>query len=226
MKLLLWDIDGTLVCTDRAGEKALVLAMKEVFDIDASLEPIDFRGRTDAHIGRMLFDYHGLEFSHERLHDYLESYLKHLALELKKFPGKTHPGIVSILEKARQRSDIAQGLLTGNLKRGAQLKLEKFDVWNYFEFGAFADDSHLRNDLGPHAVRRARDHHQFDFTGDRVFVIGDTPHDIACGKVIGARTIAVATGAFSIEDLKKHEPTAVLPDLSDEDAFFRIIDQT
>ena len=94
---------------------------------------------------------------------------------------------------------------------------------HYFAWGAFADDSARRNDLGPVALRRAREKHGIEFAPDRVFVIGDTPHDIACGKVIDAQTIAVATGQYSVDELRAATPTFVLSDLSDTAAFLRAL---
>jgi phosphoglycolate phosphatase-like HAD superfamily hydrolase len=134
------------------------------------------------------------------------------------------PGILELLETLRTRSDVVQGLLTGNLQRGAEVKLTHHQVWHYFEFGAYADDSPSRNDLGPHALRRAKERHALEFDPADTFIIGDTPHDIECGKVIGARTIAVATGKFSVEELAGHQPTAVFQDFSDTTAFLRVID--
>jgi phosphoglycolate phosphatase-like HAD superfamily hydrolase len=134
------------------------------------------------------------------------------------------PGIFELLEILKQRPDVAQGLLTGNLRRGAEFKLTHYKVWHYFEFGAFADDSPRRNDLGPHALRRAKELHAVDFAADRTFIIGDTPHDIECGKVIGARTIAVATGQHSAAELAAHQPTAVFENFADTAAFLRTID--
>ncbi|MBM3852765.1 MAG: hydrolase, partial [Verrucomicrobia bacterium] len=123
-----------------------------------------------------------------------------------------------------RRADIAQGLLTGNIRRGAEFKLTHYRVWHYFEFGAFADDSPRRNDLGPHALRRAGALHRHEFTPARTFIIGDTPHDIECGKVIGARTIAVATGRHPVAELARHAPDAVFPDFADTAALLRVID--
>lgn len=154
----------------------------------------------------------------------MEDYLRFLEDELPKGSGGTHPGILEILEQTKRRSDLTQGLLTGNLVRGAKLKLTHYDVWNFFEFGAFSDDSHIRNDLGPHAIRRAKEKHGVEFPPENVFVIGDTPHDIECGKVIGAKTVAVATGAFSVEQLQQHSPTFTFKDFSDPAAFFRAVE--
>ncbi len=226
MKLLLWDIDGTLICSGRAGEHALIRAMKMEFGVDITIKPLELAGRTDTYFFGQLLKRHGLSYDLEAIHSLIEIYLSHLPEELPKRPGKTLGGILPLLEQLSRREDIAQGLLTGNVERGAQIKLQHFDVWKYFPFGAFADDSHLRNELGPHAIRRASDFHQFDFTPEDTFIIGDTPYDIECGKVIGANTIAVATGSHSIEELQSHEPTAAFADLEDPTLFLNLIDNS
>ncbi len=225
MKLLLWDIDGTLICNGAAGERALIRVFKEIFKIETTLDPFDYRGRTDRRISLMMLEHFQLPHDEKALHDFVEHYLRTLKEELPKGAGGTHPGINEILESVKNRSDLAQGLLTGNMIRGAELKLGHYDVWDYFEFGAFADDSINRNDLGPYAIQRASEKYAFTFPPQNVFVIGDTPHDIECGRVIGAKTIAVATGAFTVEDLKSHQPTFLFQDLSDSKAFFTAIDQ-
>jgi len=223
-KLLLWDIDGTLMLGDRAGERALVVAMRTVFGIEGTLQTVEVAGRTDRLIATDLLRAHGIEPTPESIHDFLEGYLAALPVELGRGRPRLLPGILRILEAVALRPDLAQGLLTGNLTRGAHLKLSHFDVWRYFPFGAFADDATLRNELGPHALRRANAHHAAEFRPERTFVIGDTPHDIACGKAIGAATIGVATGKFSVAELAACNPTLTLPDLDDVDGFLAFID--
>jgi len=221
--LLLWDIDGTLVSTGKAGEVALEIAMQEAFQSTTDLSRIDFRGRTDTWIALQLFQQAGIEPTPNNLHDFKEAYLCELRRQLPLYKGKVHPGITGILEEARRRPECVNALLTGNLERGAQLKLEHYEVWHYFEFGAFADDSHLRNELGPVALRRAFEKTSFAFEPENVYVIGDTPHDIECGKVIGAKTIAVATGGYSRAELEAHQPTALFDDLSHPQTFFDLL---
>ena len=223
-KLLLWDIDGTLITTQRAGRRALTRTLKVIFSIDSDLSFLEMAGRTDPFIIQQIFKNFGITITEKATHDFFEAYFGFLQEELSTAGGSMHPGILNILELARQRADISQGLLTGNLERGAKIKLVQYDLWRYFEFGAFGNDGATRNDLGPQALRRATKLHGVDFPPDNVFVIGDTPHDIACGKAIGAKTIAVATGGSSLEELQAAEPTAVLKDLSDAKAFFRIVD--
>lgn len=223
-KLLLWDIDGTLIMGDRAGERALIASLKSTFGIDGSLDSIELAGRTDKLIAMDVLRAYGIEPTHEAIHDYLEGYLAQLAAELSSGKPQLNPGIIKALEAVAGRADLAQGLLTGNLVRGAKIKLEHFDVWNFFPFGAFADDSAIRDELGPHALKRAGTHHEEEFLPELTFVIGDTPHDIQCGKAIGAATVAVATGLHSVEKLQASEPTVVFRDLSDTQAFLDFID--
>jgi len=224
-KLILWDIDGTLIVSHGAGVRAMEKALTKRFGVTCDLSKIDWAGRTDSWITGEVFRHVGLPDTPQNSHDYLEAYLELLPQELASGPqGQVLPGIFELLETLHHRKDLAQGLLTGNLKRGAEFKLTHYKVWHYFEFGAFADDSPLRNDLGPHALRRAKERHAVEFTADRTFIIGDTPHDIECGKVIGAQTIAVATGKFSTGELAAHAPTAVFADFADTAAFLRLID--
>jgi len=216
--LLLWDIDGTLIHSGGAGERALVAALRDEFGIAGTLEDIEVAGRTDPWIAHRVLAKFALPDTAENVSRYLGGYLNALPRELASAspqPAQILPGIRELLTALAKRTDVAQGLLTGNLRRGAEIKLRHHDLWLHFAFGAFADDSETRNELGPHAVRRAASHHSVEFTADRIFVIGDTPHDIACGKAIGACTIAVATGHYTVAQLRAHFPTAVFADLSD-----------
>lgn len=224
-KLILWDIDGTLIVSHGAGVRAMELALTKRFGVTCDLRQIDWAGRTDSWITGAVFNLVGLPDTPQNAHDYLEAYLELLPTELRNGPqGQVLPGVFELLETLHHREDVAQGLLTGNLRRGAEFKLTHYKVWHYFEFGAFADDSPQRNDLGPHALRRAREKHAVDFSPAETFIIGDTPHDIACGKVIGAKTIAVATGKYSVAELAAHAPTAVFEDFADTAAFLRVVD--
>jgi phosphoglycolate phosphatase-like HAD superfamily hydrolase len=224
--LLLWDIDGTITHIAQAGERALTSSWEKVMGYPTTLADVDYRGRTDVMIFHKLMAKHGVSATPQLIHELVEGYLKALPSEIHQAESKhVHPGVINILERARSREDIAQALLTGNLSQGAQIKLEHFNVWHYFEFGAFANDSANRNDLGPVALRRASEAYGHEFAPERTFIIGDTPHDIECAKVIGAHCIAVATGSFSIEELQSHHPSAVLADLSDTEGFFRLIER-
>ncbi|MFI5357116.1 MAG: HAD family hydrolase [Opitutales bacterium] len=222
--LILWDIDGTIIVSHGAGFRAMERGFRERFGKSCDLGKIDWAGRTDSWITREVLRHNELPATPENIQAYLEAYLAVLPEELARSPqGKVLPGVLELLETLHRHPDVAQGLLTGNLQRGAELKLTHYRVWHYFEFGAFADDSPLRNDLGPHALRRAGARHGVAFTPGQTFIIGDTPHDIACGKVIGAQTIAVATGHYSLADLQAHAPTAAFADFSDTAAFLRTV---
>jgi len=224
-KLILWDIDGTIIVSHGAGVRAMEKALTKRFGVKCDLGKIDWAGRTDSWITGEVFRHTGLPDTPQNSHDYLETYLELLPQELRDGPqGQVLPGVLELLEVLKHRKDVAQGLLTGNLKRGAEFKLTHYKVWHYFEFGAFADDSPRRNDLGPHALRRAKERHAEDFSPARTVIIGDTPHDIECGKVIGAQTIGVATGRHSVAELEEHKPTAVFKNFADTAAFLRVID--
>lgn len=221
--LLLWDIDGTLIDSGGAGMRALKTALRNTFSINDSLSDIDYAGRTDRHIMRQIFAKFGLPADEEHFGRYAEAYLAALPSELDRGRAGVMPGVLNILPEAGDRG-AALGLLTGNIRRGAQVKLGFHGLWDYFPFGAFADDSEFRNELGPHALRRARERFGQAFSPERVWVIGDTPHDVSCARAIGARSLAVATGLYSIEALAGHNPSALMSDLSDAEAFWSLIE--
>jgi phosphoglycolate phosphatase-like HAD superfamily hydrolase len=222
--LLLWDIDGTLAHSGGGGEQALLLMIREVYGRDLGNKlPVALQGRTDTSIARDILSFLGVPFTPEEEKRYREAYLAALPKTLPKVNSYVHVGIREALDAVHAHPEIHQALLTGNLREGARLKLTHLDLWRYFEFGAFADDSHLRDELGPFALRRAKEKLGIDFPPERVFVIGDTPHDIACGKAIGAKTIAVATGNFSVEELAALSPTHVFKDFSDTQALLKVI---
>ncbi len=222
--LLLWDIDGTIIVSHGAGVRAMERAVTKRFGVTCDLGAIDWAGRTDSWITGEVLRHVRLPDTPENSRAYLDTYLELLPGELRNGPqGQVLPGVTALLENVHGRRDIVQGLLTGNLQRGAELKLTHYGVWHYFTFGAFADDSPRRNDLGPHALRRAQSKHGVAFTPARTWIIGDTPHDIECGKVIGAQTIGVATGKFSAAELAAHHPTALFENLSDTAAFLRTV---
>ncbi len=221
--LLLWDIDGTIISTGHAGEEAMNRAGRRAFGRDASLAGVDYRGRTDVWIAREMLKQLGLPPTAANTGRFIEAYLAGLEELLPLTAGTLLPGIAEMLRTAAVRGDCVNALLTGNLARGAELKLAHYAVWHYFGFGAFANDSHLRNDLGPVALRRAREKTGREFAPADVFVIGDTPHDIACGNIIGAKTIAVAPGGYAREELLAHRPTACFDDFRHPEQFFALL---
>ena len=220
-RLLLFDIDGTLINSGGAGIEALKRALKERFGIDDDLHDVEVAGMTDSGIVVSILKKHKIPATTENTAAFLDSYVHFLSLELPRRKGKLLPGVLPLLEKLKTRKHLVLGLLTGNLSRGAQLKLNHYGVWHFFELGAFADDHHDRKELGPFAQARAKEKHGREFSAEEIDVIGDTPRDIACGKALGARTIAVATGTWSREKLAEHDPDFLIDDFSDVD---RLID--
>jgi phosphoglycolate phosphatase len=214
-RLLLFDIDGTLIHSGGAGVHALKSAFTERFDIIDDLHDIEIAGMTDSGIVVSILNKHEIPVTNENVSAFLDSYVHFLSLELPRRVGKLLPGVLELLEKLKSRPHLVLALLTGNVSRGAQLKLEHYGVWHFFEFGAFADDHHDRNRLGTVARARAKEKHGRQFSASEIDVIGDTPRDIACGKAFGARTIAVATGTWSRDQLAKYQPDFLIDDLSD-----------
>jgi phosphoglycolate phosphatase len=222
-RLLLFDIDGTLIHSGGAGVYALKRALAERHGIKDDLHDIEIAGVTDAGIVASILNKHKIPVTPENLTGFLDSYVHFLSLELPQRKGKLLPGVLELLEKLKSRKHVVLALLTGNVSRGAQLKLDHYGVWHFFEFGAFADDHPDRNQLGPFARARAKEKHGREFSANEIDVIGDTPRDIACGKALGARTIAVATGTWSREQLAKHHPDILIDDLSHVDRLIKTL---
>jgi phosphoglycolate phosphatase len=221
--LILWDIDGTILHSGGAGMTALHAALQNVFGRSGSFAGIEFAGRTDPWIIRQIFSRFGIDESEENVASYVDGYITALPGILAVSGARVLPGVADILGRAAGHADVAHGLLTGNLRRGAQAKLGFHGLWEVFPIGAFADDSEVRNELGPHALRRARKHWGVDFPPERVWVVGDTPHDIRCARAFGACSLAVATGGSSGSDLAAHRPDAVLENLGDTAAFWQAV---
>jgi phosphoglycolate phosphatase len=221
-RLLLWDIDGTLISTGAAGHRAIGRATATRFE-GGDLDGVEIAGRTDLGIGRQILSKYDAPVNDANVQSFLDLYLEFLAEELPRGKGRVLPGVLELLEDVVTKSDITLGLLTGNLERGAKRKLEQYDLWRFFAFGAFADDHHDRNELGAFALARAREATGFDFAPAQVDVIGDTGHDIACGKAFGARTIAVATGPWTRQQLAEHAPDFLFDDLANVDEVKRVL---
>lgn len=220
--LLLFDIDGTLLTTGGCGERSLRLAVRDTFGVEDDLREIEIAGRTDTGIARQLLRKHGRPETDAEISALLGNYLRHLPVLLRATQGRLLPGVEALLPVLKQRGDLVLGLLTGNLARGAEHKLSHYGVWHYFAFGAFADDHHERDRLGPFALARAREQGHA-ITPSRTFVIGDTEHDISCARAIGAKAVAVATGNFRADQLARHSPDVLLEDFGDIPATLRAL---
>ncbi len=217
-KLLLFDIDGTLVDSGGGGLQALQLSLAEHFGIDDDLRYLTLAGATDTQIARDMLDQNQLPHTPENITRLIDGYLFHLHRLLPERSGRVLPGIFALLDSLRTRPHVVLALLTGNMARGAEIKLSHFGLWHYFEFGAYADDHHLRNELGHFARTRAVEKHGIHFPAEAIYVIGDTPRDIACGRAVGATTVAVATGSFSTAELAAHQPDFLFADFTATEA--------
>lgn len=222
-RLYLFDIDGTLITSGGAGVTSFTEAVRDFCGSTAALEGINFAGNTDTGIARSVLQAAGMEPTEANIMGLLDAYLSILPHRMGLHEGRLLPGITSLLDTLKRRPDCVLALLTGNLARGAEVKLAHYGVWHHFGFGAYADDHHVRNELGPVAQARAFEEHGEKFTTDRIYVIGDTPRDIECGKAFGAKTVAVATGHYSCEELASHDPDFLFDDFSDPDAVIAAI---
>jgi phosphoglycolate phosphatase len=221
--LILFDIDGTLITSGGAGEHAIKAGFRREFGLDEDLSAVPIAGRTDSGIARQVLQKHGIEVSPANLERFFSCYIAELALQLPLRAGRVLPGIVELLARLREYPHVRVGLLTGNLERGAKIKLTHYGLDGLFPFGAFADDHHDRNALGPVALFRAEAFHGVEFPPERVWVIGDTEHDIACARAFGARALGVATGNFSVDFLARHKPDALFADLADTGSVLRAV---
>ena len=213
--LWLFDIDGTLVDTGGAGLTALTEAAVECFG-EAGPE-LDLAGSTDLGIIQNFLDHFGRTHDPAFVDAFFAFYLERLEWNLAHggFPGKVLPGVVDLLERLAETPDIHLGLLTGNIAGGAAAKMRHFGLDHFFPFGGYGCDFADRNKLGPVAAARATAHTGRAFHPEEIVVIGDTPKDIACAKALGSPCIAVATGRFSVEELRQHAPHRVIASLEE-----------
>ena len=228
-RLVLFDIDGTLLSAGRVARDAILRSLKTSFEWAYTPEhedrgKFDFSGKTDPQIVReLVLESVGRDRFDRDLDRALELYLEELERQL--LPGTVvpKPGIAELLRRLAEEPRVTLGLLTGNLERGARLKLAPPDFNPYFPFGAFGSDSADRYELPPIAVERAFAHTGRRFEGKSVVVVGDSIHDVACGRALGVRAIAVATGITSPERLAAEKPDEIFQDFSDTERAFDAI---
>jgi phosphoglycolate phosphatase-like HAD superfamily hydrolase len=217
-QLVLFDIDGTLVVTGGAGQRAMNRAFADVFGIPDAFKHVELAGRTDTSILGDAFERQGMTAGPSEVGAFRERYLVCLREEIPR-PGRNKrllPGITPLLDALAPEPKVFLGLLTGNYADAAEVKLGHFDLWRYFRCGAFGEDAHDRNHLVPVALGRARErglpHH---VEPEHVVVIGDTPRDVACAHAHGARVIAVATGQYTRAALAQAGAEVVFDDFSE-----------
>ncbi len=213
-KYVLFDIDGTLIDSGRSGFKALTLAFRDLTGIEEGCQGISFAGKTDLLIVKEALHRHDIGLENGWIDSFLGRYVEHLRITVTGGSGHVNPGVRPLLETLTAEEGIFLGLLTGNIEEGARTKLQPFFLNHFFPVGAYGGDGEDRNELLPIAVTRlAETTNVFVEYADCV-IVGDTPSDVACAQVHGARSIAVATGPYSIEALRQTRAGLVLNDLS------------
>jgi phosphoglycolate phosphatase-like HAD superfamily hydrolase len=221
MTVLFWDIDGTLLTTARAGVFAWEEAVRELTGREFELVQMRIAGLTDYQIAARTFETLGIDTDPQFVHRFVDRYGELLPASLPRKQGKVMPNVREILEHLRRRPDVRSYLLTGNTRAGARAKLAHYDLMQYFPDGAFAEDTGDRAAIAVRALALAKQGGAV--AEDKVFVVGDTPHDIECANAINARTIAVATGGYTIEELQAYHPWRVFDELPAVDEFLRLI---
>ncbi|MDP2807311.1 MAG: HAD hydrolase-like protein [bacterium] len=222
-RLVLFDIDGTLVHCGATPRRVFKQALVEVFGTAGPIDGWVFDGKTDPMIVRELMTESGIPCSQEMTERALNLYSAALQTELPKAPDKIiYPGVRELLEELGKQP-VLLGLLTGNIKQGARAKLESLDLWKHFLFGAFADDSAVRKELADSAVQRAFELSGQKFSGRQIVIVGDTEHDINCGRHLGVKAIGVGTGRNSAAKLLEHGADRVFEDFSEHQEVARII---
>ena len=215
VRLVLFDVDGTLVHTGGAGKNAFARTFAATFNAHDGVSKINFGGRTDVSLARELFGIHSIAATSENFQRFFEPYvfwLDHLMLQSN---GDACRGVREFIRDLHELPDPPMlGLLTGNIQLGAEIKLRRYELWEPFEIGAFADDHEDRNHIAVTALERGRRVLGENLQPWEIVVVGDTPHDVRCGKFIGAKTLAVATGGPKLEELKNYKPDWAVEDLT------------
>jgi phosphoglycolate phosphatase-like HAD superfamily hydrolase len=220
VRLVLFDIDGTLVHTGGAGVRAFGKVFATEFGVEHGFDRLKFAGRTDYSLVREFFNLHGVPVTPGNFERFFSRYAFWLDHLIGHSRTEICPGVRRFIDglKALPAPPVL-GLLTGNVRLGAEIKLRHFGLWDEFELGGFADDHEDRNEIAAAARCRGCAYLEEDLAPEEVLVIGDTPLDVRCGRAIGAKVLAVATGGASLADLRHHQPdwaVATLEDLSAE----------
>ena len=214
VRLILFDIDGTLVRTGGAGVRAFAKTFTTEFNAVEGVERLNFAGRTDTSLVREFFSLYQIEPTPRNFERFFERYVFWLDHLLRDSKTEVCPGVwklIHALERLPQAPLL--GLLTGNIRLGAEIKLRHFNLWDAFQTGAFGDDHEERDQIAAVAHQRGSQILGTKLRGDEVVVIGDTPLDIRCARAIGAKALAVATGGAKLDELKQHQPDWALADL-------------
>lgn len=231
LRILLWDIDGTLIRSRRIGayKEYTIPVLEEIFGTSGKLAGMRVSGMTDLQIVAEALSEQG--FTHHHIRERIEPLSRRLTEEARRITGNGEqffevlPGVRSTLEKLAEHTRYQSALLTGNIEAMAKLKMELVGLEHFFTLpGAFGDESHERRDLPAKAAHRIREYLQLDLEPGQFIVIGDTPNDIDCARHFGARAVAVGTGRFySDEEILEGKPDLFLRDLSDADLVIKAL---
>jgi len=225
MKLLLFDIDGTLLQTNGAGTRAANRAFEKIYGIKEAMTKIDAAGKTDPIILKEIFlNEFNRDYAHEEAQELYKYYIPFLEEETRMSQTTVMPGIPRLLESLSLRKDMILGVATGNIEQGAWIKLRSGGLDSHFSFGGFGSDSHIREHLILKACERARDKIGQSIDIKKTFVIGDTPFDINHGRAAGAITVGVATGGCSRAELEEHSPDHLFDNLNDLQTVLQIFE--
>lgn len=223
--ILFWDIDGTLLTTGRAGIFAWEASADEIAGYHVDLQMLQTAGLTDFAIGRVILEKLKLPSDGELLSRIVRQYEGYLPEMLPRRQGRVLEGVKKLLEHMHNECpELMLYLLTGNTTAGAKAKLNYYGLYDFFKDGAFANQNGNRIDIAKRALSMATD--ESPVPSDRIFVIGDTPADIQCGQAIGAKTIAIASGDYSLEILESYAPWRVLPGLGDIGRFLSLLEES
>jgi phosphoglycolate phosphatase-like HAD superfamily hydrolase len=225
-KLLLWDIDGTLLLTKGAGMRGMKRAAQLIYGAEFRWDGIDASGNLDPLIFEAALALNGVEPSADGHRAFHDEYIRQLAAELdgNRTLGRVMPGIQAVLSALRDRTDVIQGMVTGNYAAAAPLKLRACGLeLDWFPITAFGDEGRSRPDLVALAMRKCADQRGWAPPPRDVVVIGDTPRDVACARSHGCIAFAVATGIHSVDELVAADADVVVRDLSDPSALYAII---
>ena len=220
-KLVLFDIDGTLIHTGGAGTRSMNMAFKKLFSIKDAFQDISMAGKTDRQIMKEGLRAHGFNNTDGNLGNMVNAYLKFLETEIDNQGRKLKPGIIEVLNRIKEEK-MSLGLLTGNLEKGARIKLKAFGLNEYFPEGAFGSDHEDRDMLLPIALEKFSKK-GLNFSAADCIIIGDTPRDVQCAKIHSALCIAVATGPYSKKDLLNTDADIVFDSLADVDRCMEFI---
>jgi phosphoglycolate phosphatase-like HAD superfamily hydrolase len=223
-KLLLFDIDGTLLSTHGIPRIAMGNVLNSMYNNFTYDEHYSFSGRTDWEIIEHLLNFDQRESSPKLVKDIMQSFAVELQIHLKNGrPPLVYDGVRELLNELSTLPNVYLGLVTGNIESGAKIKLSLANLWTYFAIGSYGDDARNRSDLPPIAITRAQEVYNTDFKNQNIWIIGDSEHDISCAKDNQLRSLAVSTGWTDHDLLAEQNPDYLVTDFSDVDAIRNIL---